>query len=737
MKQASDLHRSSIASTGAPACAGAGGEVRVSLLEDLSFSVRTIGGRRTYVCHHHQKGQFFHLGPAEYEAAQLLDGRRGAAEVADELSRQGIAWTAPDAARLMAMLVQSGLAQVTNAPAPENSSGGEPVGAEADPHRSDAPGRGSEITRYLSSVLSQRINLFNGDPIATRLAGAVGSCFSSVGVAVWSAIVLSGAVIVATHSTEFGVELRRFFSPQSWPLMLLMWCLIKMAHEAGHAVAAKRQGVRVGRAGIILFLFAPLAFVDVTDAWRLTKRWPRVQIALAGIYVELGLAGVAAWIWWWSEAGFGRHVAAQLVMLAGPATLLVNANPFLRLDGYYILGDVLDIPNLRMHGRRQLSARLESWLFQRRCPAGLLNGWRASAATVHAAASIVFQMVWMGGLILTISLWARGMGVVLGVAAASAWFIIPGYQWMARIRQDEAWPAIRRRTFAIGGLAVVALGWLLALPSPVGRRVPVVVGYRDEQIARAAIDGFVVAVPVEAGQRVCAGDLLVEMDAPELRVQREALALDAEAARVRARRLSSEGRMALASAEADRYEGLLRSLAELDRQVESLRICAQRDGTICSRSPQRWLGKFVRRGEVLVSIGEEGAKEVLASIDGSDLAAYLRAVDQGQPCRVRLRGGQRFDVVPGAPQPRVQQTIPHPALAASAGGPLAVEPHRAATGPGAYRLIAPRSESRSLLREETSQRLWTGQQGMLVIGDSRSLLRRTIDPLRRALEEID
>lgn len=733
MEQASDLHGSGRMPMAVSSCAVEKGEVRACLLNELSFSLRSLGGRRTFVCHHHQKGQFFHLGPDEYEAARLLDGRRGAAEVASELSRRGIQWTAADVARLMSILVQSGLAQLVDAP-----SGGrlpeEPGGAEAGAHGTEQGDWRTGITRCLSSLLMQRMNLLHGDPIATKLAGIFGPCFSQLGVAGWFMIVLSGAAIVGAHGAEFGVEMRRYFSPQSWPLLVLLWCLIKMAHEAGHAVAAKRQGVRVGRAGIILFLFAPLAFVDVTDAWRLSRRWPRVQIALAGMYVELAIAGIAAWIWWWADPGFSRHLAAQVVMLAGPATLLVNANPFLRLDGYYVLGDVLDIPNLRMHGRRQLSVRLESWLFRRRCPSGLLGGWRASVATAHAAASIVFQMVWMGGLVLAVSSWAGGIGVVLGIAAATTWFVIPGSQWVGRIRRDDGWPAIRRRTMTVVALALIALGWVSAMPSPVGRRVPVVVRYRDEQIARAAAEGFVVAVPVEAGQAVCAGDVLVEMDDPELRVQREHLALDAEAARLRARRLSREGRTALSSAERDRHEGLLRSLAELDRQLESLRIRAHRDGVVCSRNPQRWLGQFVRRGQVLMSIGEEGAKELLASIEGSDLAAYLQAVENRQRCQVRLRGGQRLTVIPGAPQPRVRQTIPHPAMAAPVGGPLAVEPQREGSGRDVYRLIAPRSESRSPLGEEVSRYVWSGQQGMLVIGDSRSLFRRATDPVRRALE---
>lgn len=378
-------------------------------------------------------------------------------------------------------------------------------------------------------------------------------------------------------------------------------------------------------------------------------------------------------------------------------------------------------------------AKFESWLLGSTCPAGLLCGWRATVTSIHAVCSVAFQFVWMGGLVLSISLWAGGAGILLGAVAAVLWGVIPVWGWVHRIRQDEAWPAARRRLGLVLAAAGVIVGMLAALPSPLGRRVPVVVQYHDEQVARAATDGFVVAVPVRTGQRVEAGDVLIVMDDPELQMRKDQLALDAEAARLRARRLSRDGQRALASAEQDRYLGLLRSLEELERQLQSLRICARRDGVVCSRNPERWLGRFARRGDLLLCVGEEHAKELLASIDGSDLEAYLQAVAAGQSCQVRLRGGSEFAVVPAVPRPRVRQSIPHPALAATAGGPLPVEPQAEATTGGQFRLIAPRSESCSPLDQRISTALRSGQQGMLVIGDSRSLISRAIAPLQHAL----
>ena len=88
------------------------------------------------------------------------------------------------------------------------------------------------------------------------------------------------------------------FDPSLWLLLLGMWAISKVIHETGHAVAARYHGVQVGKIGILFFFMAPLAYVDVTDAWKLKSRWSRVQIALAGIYLELAVAAIAAWAWW-------------------------------------------------------------------------------------------------------------------------------------------------------------------------------------------------------------------------------------------------------------------------------------------------------------------------------------------------------------------------------------------------------------------------------------------------------
>ncbi len=363
----------------------------VALDPGLVFERREVGGRTTYVALQHQTGKYFHFGAQEYHAATLLDGRRSIAEVAAQLQSDGVDWTGQEVVEFVGKLVASNLATTS--------------GPQSAALRTNSPSWSHRVPAYLSLLISQRIPLLNGHDLASFLEQRIGIVFSKLGIVYWIGLITSGLLIVAGHHREFISELRRMFDPGVWVLLLLMWIVAKVIHELGHAVAARHHGVRVGKMGIIFFLCAPLAYVDVTDAWKLRSRWSRIQIALAGVYLELAIAAIAAWIWWWLPAGYARHLAAQMVLVAGPATLLVNANPLLRLDGYYVLSDLCEIPNLRMHGRSQLSGIVNFVLLGNKPKDSLLTGWRRPFATAHAAASVVFQIIWMTGLVVGISLW--------------------------------------------------------------------------------------------------------------------------------------------------------------------------------------------------------------------------------------------------------------------------------------------------------------------------------------------
>lgn len=539
-------------------------------------------------------------------------------------------------------------------------------------------------------------------------------------------------MIVSAHHREFADELRRMFDPGLWLLLLGMWAVCKVIHEMGHAVAARYHDVQVGKMGIMFFFLAPLAYVDVTDAWKLKSRWSRVQIALGGIYLELGVAAMAAWAWWLLPDGYAKHLAAQFFMIAGPATLLVNANPLLRLDGYYIVSDLTEIPNLRMHGRRQLVGRLERLLLKTSPPRALLSGWRRRFATFHAACSVLFQVVWMSGLIIGVSIWARGLGIVLALAAALLWGVLPLSRWVINVWTSE--PAgrwylndKRKRLFCLAALLLMIGQQMCLSQSPLARRVPVVVRFHDEQIARATADAFVQAVYVNRGQRVKAGMLLLELADPELLLKRDTKADELKIAELKAIQFRRQGELSKSAAETENAESLRRQLAELDQQIKGLDVVAERDGLVVSPQIGNLKGRFVKQGDELLRISDPQEKELLAAVAEDDVQAYQSAAQQSVSAQVRLRGGMSFTATPASLRPRARRSLPHAALSASVGGPLAVEP--SPNQDEKVRVVEPQMQSLTQLDPVTSVEVRAGQVGTMTISDNRALVTRLLDAL--------
>ena len=486
--------------------------------------------------------------------------------------------------------------------------------------------------------------------------------------------------------------------------------------------------------GVMFFFFAPLAYVDVTDAWKLKDRWSRVQIALGGVYFELAIAAIAAWVWWLLPDGLPKHLSAQLCLITGPATLLVNANPLLRLDGYYVMSDFAEIPNLRMHGRRQLGGFIEQVLLKTEPPKSLLTGWRRSFATVHGFCSVIFQVVWMGGLIVGVAIWAEGLGMVLAIVAFTLWVVIPLFRWIHKVwnsKPAERWGLNdqRRRLVSIALLLSCIVQYFGSTSSPFARRVPVVVQFRDQQIARAPVDAFITHVHVERGQRVTTGMLLVELDAPDLLLQRDRKADDLKLAELRVIQLRRRGDLSEAAAETENAASLQRQLAELDEQVDGLRVFAIREGLVLHPHGDSLQGRFFNKGSEVMRVCDPHQKELLASVSESEMQAYQSAVFSELPANVRLRGGATLEAFPSPLRPRASRSLPHPALAATAGGPLAVEP--SPEDGEEMRVTQPQLESVIRLDPITSMEVEAGQIGMMTIADNRSLITRLVEAIQR------
>ena len=692
----------------------------VSMRSSVTSSESSVAGRRTLVLHDDETGKFFHLGSEESMFISLVDGSLTVEEITEKLRALGVNWGESDYKAFLSLLIKSALVQVVSVDGklvpPVNS-------RELPPPKSAL----QRAMTGMSLMLSQRIPLGNADRMASLLLPFFRPFLSTAGLFVWAVAVASALWIAWGHSVDLADQVKRMFSPASLPLLACIGIVTKLVHELGHAVAAKRLGVRAGSLGITLFLMAPLAYVDLTNAWKLSSRWQRIQIAIGGVYFESWLAIVATFVFAMLDDGLARHFAAQVMLIAGPATWFTNANPLLRLDGYYVVSDACGIPNLRMHGRKFWASLIDRAILKKPFQASLLFGWRVPFAATHAAASMGFQCVWMSGLVVAVWYWTSAIGAILATVAVISWVAMPIAvwwirHWFATPTDPMATKQTRRRMLGAASMALFLLSTILSARNPFAHGVPVLVQHHNEQIGRASTDGFVTAVLVHGNQVVRRGDLMVEITDEKLVLRRAQMSDDLQTQLTKYRQLLSSGQLAEAEAANEIVKQLRQSTAELDQSIAAMRIVAIRDGVVISEQPERWFGRYAKRGDVLVRVAEPDEKELLVAIQEGDYSAYDQAVQRGRTLDTRIRGGGRVTVEPMAAHPRFSQTLPHPAMAATHGGDVTVVPD--ADAEGGVRSAAPIGTAIAKISPAQSLDLYAGQRGTLYLDDDQTIYTR-------------
>ncbi len=265
--------------------------------------------------------------------------------------------------------------------------------------------------------------------------------------------------------------------PAQGTALFIVFIVTRALHELGHAIVCKRHGIRCPDIGLFVILGAPCVYCDVSESWQLPSRWQRASVAVAGMYVELIIATLAAWVWMVTIDGPANTVALQTMFVCSISTILINANPLMRFDGYYILSDMLDESNLR--GRADAIA--ESWL--QRLVLGRRASSRASAQVAmtmkrqKTLRTLLFLFSWAGwfyraGLSLAIAgllvaiydAWHLAwVGRCIAVLILLSWWGVPSVKLAKSLIQTASKTNTRLRLAIASGLL---LGCICLLPMP-------------------------------------------------------------------------------------------------------------------------------------------------------------------------------------------------------------------------------------------------------------------------------
>ncbi|MHC4985712.1 MAG: PqqD family peptide modification chaperone, partial [Planctomycetota bacterium] len=308
--------------------------------------------------------QYFRLNEPAYRFVALLDGRRTIAEVWEVCNEQlgDEAPTQGEAIQLLGQLYTSNLLQ-----------GELPPDAEGLLKRFQKRRR-REVQSRMTNILFIHIPLYDPDHFLNRWVSVLGRVFSWWGLAVWFGLVAAGLYFLTGQWEQLYNQGSKVLDPSNLPLLYVAAVVVKVFHEFGHAFACKKYGLSEGGGevhamGVMFLIFTPLPYVDASSAWALRSKWRRVVIGAGGMLVELPIAAIAAIIWSQASPDTMTYMLSYNVMfIASISTLLFNANPLLRYDGYYILSDSLEIPNLAPRSRQYLTYLIKRYVFGVRRP---------------------------------------------------------------------------------------------------------------------------------------------------------------------------------------------------------------------------------------------------------------------------------------------------------------------------------------------------------------------------------
>jgi putative peptide zinc metalloprotease protein len=686
------------------------GGTKLCLRSELRCTLRQVGGQVFYLLEDPIHARFFHLGQREWALASLLDGRRTLREALRlaEATHGDESLSQQEALRLCRWLVNSQLTSV------------QPGSDAPDGSWQPQPKRWAVV-----NPLFLKIPLFNPDRFLTRILPWTRWMLTLPSLLVWLAVCGCALVWLWSQWDRFSSSFGQILAPGNWLYLLLTWVLLKFVHELFHGLVCKKYGGTIPRCGIMLILFSPIAYVDVTSSWRFSSKWQRIFTAAAGMYVELFVAALAAIVWAQGGHGLDAQLCHNLVAMAGLSTLLFNGNFLMRFDGYYILADLLGIRNLYALGQEYLRCVTRRTLLNVPAVEPAMGGPKMSFIKAYAVASFLWRITFYLGVILLVSSFFHGAGIVLAILSAAIWFGLPAFRFAKYLAFGNAGEYPDRRRFGVViAVSTAVLACVLSLPWPLGVSAPAVVEYAPLTLVRAESSGFVQQVFVHDGQAVTGGQKLLELRNPKLAQQLADLELAIQKSDLIGRILHQEGRIAEFQVERENRAALVVKRDELQRQVASLTIRAASAGCVIGRNLDALMGQYVDMGQDLMTLGLEQRKELRLSVDQADIGAIRAECNQRVYVRIKGRGG----LIEGARlvriNPKATRNLLHPALAAPAGGPLAVTPRSASAivPTEQFDLATPRftaivelpaEESRGLRAGELARvRTWRGAESI-------------------------
>ena len=631
--------------------------VRVDVRSDLEVSRHLFGGEAAYVVRDPVTFQSHRLSAANYQIFVAINSdeklgdtftRLCDAKLTREENRESFY-------RFVLQLNQLGLLSL-------------PVNDGKTLYERYARRRAAEIRSKLLGFLFLRVPLIQPDALLKRTVCWVAPLFSRAVLLIWLVGLLAGSYLVWVRWDEFQNPLGTILAVQNLPILWGLLVGLKVIHEFGHAYACKHLGGNVPEMGAYFIVFTPCAYVDASDSWGFSKRTHRIIVALAGMYFESIIGIVAVFVWSITGPGVVNAAAHYSVILSTMMTIGFNANPLMKYDGYFVLSDLLGMPNLRGDAQRELSGVLRRVFVGEQVVTNRSRARRIALILFGICCSL-YKVVVVFGISMLIALKVPALGAAIAALYVGNTIRRQGYRLVLYVAGLESRPQRYRAVAATVIMAGITVGAITFVPGSGSRTTPGLMEREHQYMIRAGVSGFLTQVEVKEGDPIDAGDLICRLENVDV-----AGAVERTEAQLAERRLQLQRDVVdlhAASLTNQAIEKIRHEHERNEAKFRELEVRAPAAGDITDLEVFKEVGQFVRKGTQIATLCQ-GAWLVTTLVTADDFSQASPEI--GDVVTVRLADlaheeyeGQIISVAMAG-----SQVITHDALTHLGGGAISV-----------------------------------------------------------------
>ena len=661
-------------------------DLKAKLRPSTQVSRQFYRGDRWYVVRDPAGNQFHRLSAPAWRFVGLLDGSRTVAECWELVGGQ-LADEAPTQPEVIQILSQLHSANL--------------IEADVTPDAAVLLRRHKQMVKRqwqgrLMNILFPRIPLWDADTFLKRWMPVMGPFLSSFGAVLWVLVVGLAVAKLAPEWHTLKAAASNAIAPSNWLWLWATFIGIKAIHELGHGFFCRRYGGEVHELGIMFLVLVPAPYVDASSAWAFSNKWQRIAVGAGGMIFELFVAAIMAFVWLnTSPTNSVNHLAYNAMLVASVSTLLFNANPLLRYDGYYMLADFLEIPNLRYRSTEYTMGLIKRHLFRVKMSQPLPPPVQRFWLFNYCITSSFYRTLVGIFIIFMVYEQVPVLGVLMAIGGVITWLAVPVIKTLKYLLIEPELHRKRTRA-AIWVLSAVAVAVFIVgfIPVPLGLYAQGIAQPIREIKIHAEVPGIVEKILARDGQSLKKGDIILVCRDRELEAQIASFQADIKAyeAYVRLARATDSSRI-------DTYKEQLlateKKLAELNAKLAALIIRAPFDGMLIAPQIKDLDGKYIQQAEEVATVADVNNLRITAVIDQEDAQqifdAFHIALQKNLNPEVRLVGIkdgslyrsknlsaplERTGADPNDPvrRPSPIAELPTPALGQAAGGDIQTDP---------------------------------------------------------------